>query len=782
MRFALGLILLGGLTLHDIRSASAAPDALRAVPLTDVTIEDEFWAARVETTRKQTLPHIFRMCDETGRLSNFDKAAGALAGDHEGAFFNDSDVYKAIEAAGYALATRPDADLRGEMDQLIARIAKAQEQDGYLNTFYSLTGEEKWSDVRNRHELYCAGHLFEAGIAYHQATGERKLLDVAIRFADLIDARFGPGKRVEVPGHEEIELALVALAQHTGDERYLNLAEFFLDQRGRAEGRELYGDYCQDHAPARNHDTIVGHAVRAMYLYCGMADVAAITGDQGYLDAMARIWDDLIGRKMYITGGIGPSGHNEGFTVAYDLPNDQAYAETCAAIGMVLWNHRLNLLYRDARYVDVLERALYNGVLSGIALDGKHFFYTNPLASRGDNRRVEWFGCACCPPNLARLLLSLGGYIYAQADDALYVNLFIAGRADITLLDTPIVLKQQTRYPWQGAVRLTLEPEAPVEFALHVRIPGWCHGAQVVLNGQPVTDSPVRDGYVTVRRQWQRGDVVELVLPMSIQRIEAHPQVAADRGRVALQRGPIVYCLEGADNNGTVRNLALPRTAALVAEHRPDTLGGVTVLRGTAMGVAHEEWDDWSGALYRPAMAVEPVEFLAIPYYAWANRAPGEMVVWLPESPTLVEAPPVGGITPSASHCFARDTTRALHDRIEPAGSGDHSIPRFTWWDRRGSREWVRYEFDKPRNVSWTEVYWFDDRQKDGGCRVPSSWQLQYRVGDQWQPVGNASPCGTAGDRYNRVTFDPVTTDGLMIEVQLQPDFSGGILEWKVGE
>ncbi|MBU0639814.1 MAG: glycoside hydrolase family 127 protein [Planctomycetes bacterium] len=761
-----------------VMSGWAEQPRLRAVPFTNVRLDDVFWTPRLEITRSKTLPHNFEMCERTGRIRNFVKAAGAAEGEYEGYFFNDSDVYKVLEGAAYALHTAPDAELDGYVDEVIAKIAGAQQSDGYLNSYYTLTGlDQRWTDLANKHELYCAGHLFEAAVAHYQATGKRTLLDVAIRFADLIDSLFGPDKRHDVPGHEEIELALVKLYGVTGEARYLKLAQFFLEQRGRAEGRRLYGDYCQDHLPLAQQTEIAGHAVRAMYLYSGVADVAALTGDDEMITMMERIWRDVVERKMYITGGIGPSAHNEGFTVAYDLPNDSAYAETCASIGMVLWNQRLSLLHADARYVDVLERALYNGLLSGIALDGEKYFYVNPLASRGTHHRREWYSCACCPTNIVRFLPSVGGYVYAHTDDAVYVNLYVAGEAKIALRDAEVSIKQETRYPWDGAVRLTLTPTAPLEYDVYVRIPGWCEGARLRVNGAPIPEPQVVKGYTRVSCHRRRSDVIELDLPMPIRRIEAHPRVPADSGRVALQRGPLVYCLEGVDNAGGVLNLALPREAELTVEHRADLLGGVTVIRGPALAVEPTAWDN---RLYRPAVVTRPVEFVAVPYYAWDNRAAGEMAVWLPESPTMVEPPPVAWLTPTASHCYGRDTLRALHDRLEPTDSGDHTVPRFTWWPKRGTQEWVQYEFDAPRRVSGVEIYWFDDERQNGGCRVPASWKLLARSGEEWQPVTGVADYGTARDQYNFVTFDPIETSGLRIEAQLQENMSAGILEWRV--
>jgi DUF1680 family protein len=756
---------------------------LRPVPFTDVRITDEFWAPKLKVVAENTLPHCFEQCEQTGRLSNFDKAAGKLDGKFEGYFFNDSDVYKVIEGAAYALMHERDPKLEAYVDELIDRIVAAQQEDGYLNTYFTLTpSEERWSNCRVRHELYCAGHLLEAAIAHYQATGKRNLLDPTLKFIDHIDATFGPGKKLDIPGHEEIELALVKLYHLTGEERYLKLAEFFVEQRGRANGRELYGEYCQDHAPVREHTKIVGHAVRAMYLYSGVADIAAITGDQGYIDMMNRIWRDTIDSKMYITGGIGSSQSNEGFTDAYDLPNDTAYCETCAAIALCFWSHRLNLLHADAKYADVLERVLYNGALSGLSLDGKLFFYENPLASRGNHHRQPWYRCACCPSNIVRFIPSIGEYAYAHADDTIYVNLYVGGTADVKLADDrTIKLTQETRYPWDGSIKLTLQPDGPQGFDLCLRIPGWSHGARLKLNGKPIDHPDVQRGYARLRCEGMRSYTVELNLPMPIERVQADPRVQADLGRVALQRGPIVYCLERVDNEGNVLNYALSRDAELTAKYRPALLNGVMTIRGKALTAVAAASEGWEQDLYQPAPEARPVEFTAIPYYAWDNREPGEMVVWLPESLTLVEQPPVSWVKPSASHCNSNDTLLALHDRKEPADSSGRNIPRFTWWPHRGSAEWVQYDFDTPRTVSSVDVYWFDDSQSKGQCRAPASWKLLYRDGDTWREVPDASSFGVELDRLNRVRFAPVTTDGLRIEVQLQDKLCAGILEWRVG-
>jgi DUF1680 family protein len=587
------------------------------------------------------VPYCFKKCEETGRIDNFAKAAGLIAGKFEGKYFNDSDVYKVIEGAAYSLRSHPDPKLEEYVEGVIDKIAAAQWEDGYLYTFYSLPArqkEKRWTNTRVRHELYCAGHFFEAAVAYHQATGKRKILDVAVRLADHIDAVFGPGKKRDVPGHEEIEIGLVKLYRATDNEKYLKLAEFFLDERGRAHGRELYGTYCQDHKPVTEQDEPVGHAVRAGYLYCGMADVAALTGRIDYIKALDRIWLNVVSKKLYITGGIGATRKGEAFGEDYELPNTTAYCETCAAIANALWNHRMFLLEGDAKYIDVLERVIYNGFLSGVSLSGDAFFYRNPLASDGKKQRSPWFGCACCPTNVVRFVPSVPGYVYASKGDTLYVNLFMSGSGTVKLPNNRIVVKQQTRYPWEGGIRITVKPEKPKEFAICVRIPGWARNQPVPsdlyrfmnesekkvtlrVNGEPV-GLDIDKGFARVKRRWKQGDTIELSLPMPIRRVLCNEKVSENNGRVALQRGPIVYCAEAADNGGQVAHIVLSNDAELRTEYRQDLLGGVSVITGKVLGVQLI-----NGGKSR---ITDKVDFVAIPYYAWAHRGGGEMAVWLP--------------------------------------------------------------------------------------------------------------------------------------------------------
>ena len=617
-------------------------EKLTAVSFTEVTIADDFWAPRLETNRKVTIAYDFEKCEQTGRIDNFAKAGGLMEGEFEGIYFNDSDLYKVIEGAAYSLKIHPDPELEKYVDGVIEKIAAAQWEDGYLYTFYSLPQrqpEKRWTDIPNKHELYCAGHFFEAAVAYYQATGKREILDVAIRLADYIDSVFGPGKKHDVPGHEEIEIGLVKLYGVTGEKRYLALAKFFLDERGRAHGRKIYGDYCQDHKPVVRQNAAVGHAVRAGYLYSGMADVAALTSDADYVEALGRLWQDVVSKKMYITGGIGARGGGESFGTAYELPNATAYCETCAAIANAMWNHRMSLLHGDAKYIDVLERVIYNGFLSGISLSGNKFFYPNPLASDGKYQRSPWFGCACCPTNIVRFMPSLPGYAYAQQADNVYVNLFVAGSAAIQIGQNTVGLQQKTRYPWDGDVRITVEPEHTGQFTVCVRIPGWSQNSPVPsnlysypdrsrekvslkVNGNPVALN-IAKGYARIRRTWEKSDVIELNLPMPIRRVEAHQKIKDNRGRNAVERGPVVYCFEGADNPKGVANLILPPEAKLQNEYRGDLLGGIMTITGR--GQIRQARQDGK-------KVVEDIDVVAIPYYAWAHRGKNEMAVWMPKS------------------------------------------------------------------------------------------------------------------------------------------------------
>ena len=790
-RLVIGAIVLAGVSVFAETGLADSKKKLALVPLAQVQIQDEFWAPRMKTCREITLPYCFNICEQTGRISNFAKAAGQMEGAFEGIWFNDSDVYKVLQGAAYELGLKADPKLDELTDAVIAKIAAAQQPDGYLYCFFTIdNANQRFKNIYSnaRHELYCMGHMIEAGAVHHRITGKRNMLDVASKLADHIDSVFGPGKQMMVPEHQELELALIELYRVTDQTRYLKLAQFFIDQRGNVEGHKLYGSYSQDHAPVRQQSEIVGHAVRAMYNCVGMADLYLETGDEELLAALHRLWQSTTHRKMYVTGGVGATARGEAFGPDYDLPNATGYSETCAQIGLALWAHRMLLIEPHAEYADVMERVLYNGFLSGLSLSGTKFFYQNRMAANGDYRREPWYSCACCPSNVVRIYPQIGRFVYAFDDRSVYVNLYAAGKAHLKVGGTDVSLTQQTTYPWDGKVRLMIAPEQATSFDLYLRIPGWCRDAEtpgglyrtgkasdvaVAINGQKLQGPTLDRGYLRLNRKWQAGDTIELDLPMPIERVRAHSKVAADRDRVALQRGPIVYCVEAVDHDAAVHQMFLPPDAELVAHHRTDLLGGVTVIRGKAA----VRMGDSDGRL--------PVDLLAIPYYAWDNRAGGAMTVWLAEDPEQVQPVPRPTIASrakvSVSHCNRNDEPAALNDQIEPPNSHDLSIPRHTWWSHLGSKEWVQYDLDEPATVDRVEVYWFDDRDT-GGCWVPDSWRLLYRDGVTFKPVTGASTYTADVDKYNRVTFNPVTTNALRIEVQLRKGRSGGILEWRMGE
>ena len=766
------------------------------VPFTSVKVTDQFWGQRLKANREVTIPLAFSKCEETGRYDNFVKAAHPSEDYKVGGYsFDDTDVYKTIEGASYLLQTYPDKKLKKYIDSVLVIVAAAQEPDGYLFTARTMNpkhphewaGSRRWEKVEElSHEFYNLGHMVEGAIAHYQATGQRNFLDIAIRYADCVCREIGdnPGQQVRVPGHQIAEMALAKLYTVTGDRKYLDQAKFFHDKRGYTDRRD---EYSQAHKPVVEQDEAVGHAVRAAYMYSGMADVAALTGDSGYIRAIDRIWDNIVSKKYYITGGIGATSQGEAFGKNYELPNMSAYCETCASIGNVYLNYRLFLLHGESKYYDVLERTLYNGLIAGVSLDGGSFFYPNPLESMGQHQRQPWFGCACCPSNVSRFIPSLPGYVYAVKDNQVYVNLYLSNKATLKIGRKSVTLSQETRYPWNGDIALTVDKNSAGRFAMKLRIPGWVRNQvvpsdlytytdgkrlsyQVKVNGELQEAELGADGYFTVTRQWKKGDKVELHFDMEPRVVKANARVEADRGRVAVERGPLVYCAEWPDNDFDVLSVLLNRQPSFTVTEKPDLLYGLNQIQTPAQTLKY----DAEGRL-----SVQDVTLTLIPYYAWAHRGSGRMAVWLPSD--VKAARPAGTVATykiTASH--QTSALSSVADGLVPQDENDRTIPYYHWWPKNGSTEWVAYEFPQARKVSSAEVYWFDDAPW-GGCRVPRSWSLYYKDNaGQWQPVANPGEYTVRKGDANMVTFDPVTTTAMKLEVVLPEKNSAGVFEWTV--
>lgn len=634
--------------------------AIQSVPFTQIKLTDNFWLPRIITNRNVTIPASFERCESTGRIKNF-----IMAAQKKGKFgtkypFDDTDVYKTIEGASYSLAVYPDAKLEAYLDTLITIIGNAQEPDGYLYTartidptaVHAWSGKERWEKERElSHELYNAGHLYEAAVAHFMATKKRSLLTIALKNADLVCSVFGPTKKHVAPGHEIVEMGLVKLYRVTGKKEYLSTAKFFIEERGHYTGydpksKDVWknGAYWQDNIPVVQQDEAEGHAVRAGYLYSAIADVAALTGDDSLITAIDKIWSNMVEKKMYVQGSVGAIGNGERYGNNYELPNATAYNETCAAISDVYWNYRMFLLHGDSKYIDVLEKTLYNGLISGIGLDGKSFFYTNAMQVTNNFKHADieytrsgWFECSCCPTNLVRLIPSIPGYMYAQKGDNIFVNFFINGSADLTVKNTAVQLLQQNNYPWNGGLSFTVNPAKNISFGLLIRVPGWAQNKAVPsnlyrftvneenrinikVNGE-IIDYHMQNGYAMINRVWKKNDKVEMDLPMEVQRVVANEKLVDDIGKVALQRGPIIYCAEWVDNNGKTDNLLMPSTTQFTTEFRPDLLNGVMILKAEVPAVVIDNGS---------SISTIKQKFTAIPYYSWANRGQGEMMVWFP--------------------------------------------------------------------------------------------------------------------------------------------------------
>lgn len=766
---------------------------IQPVVFTSVKLTDHFWAPRIKTNHEVTIPFTMGKLQETGRIKNFQIAAGLDTGKFCTQFtFDDTDVYKIIEGACYSFQIFSDPKLEAKVDSLITLIGEAQEEDGYIYTNRTIMGEhghewagtKRWEKVEDlSHELYNIGHLIEAAVAHYQATGKRNFLDIAIKAADRVCADFGPGKLELYPGHQIIELAMAKLYHVTGDKKYLDMGKFFLDVRG--PGGDAYN---QAHKKVVNQHTAVGHAVRATYMYAGMADIAAMTQDTGYVHAIDDIWEDVVSKKLYVTGGIGATGNGEAFGDAYDLPNMSAYCETCASIANVYWNYRLFLMHGDAKYYDVLERTLYNAFLSGVSLEGDAFFYPNPLESQGQHARSHWFSCACCPGNVTRFVPSVSKYFYAKKEGVIYVNLFGENEATIDLEGNEVQLHQVTDYPWKGDITIEVSPESSAQFDVMVRIPEWAQGQPLPsdlytfmqktnasptasVNGEAV-DMTLEKGFLVLSRTWEKGDKIEVHLPMEVREIKAHDSVQADVQKMAIERGPLVYCAEWPDNGGKVLNITVDPNQSFTTTYDPDMLKGVYLIKGKGQSVSRAHGDE---------VKLEEQDVTLIPYYAWAHRGAGEMMVWLPTSPLASRPLPAPTIA-SKSEIKASHPTKgliALNDQMLPSESGDRSILYYHWWPKKDTTEWVEYDFEKAATVSSAQVYWYDDGPF-GGCRIPQSWTLKYKKGDQWIAVDATSDYEVKKDAFCKVSFKPVQTTALRMEVQLPEDNSAGIMEWKV--
>lgn len=793
--FAAVVLSVGNLTAQDNKDYPIQP-----VTFNHVHVHDEFWAPRIQVNSEITIPYVLQKCRETGRVDNFLKAAGKKPATNLTEYpFDDSDVYKVIEGVSYALQVKPNPSLEKSVDTLIQIIGEAQEPDGYLYTFRTMKpaklhpwiSQKRWEkDSDLSHELYNSGHLFEAAVAHYLSTGKKSLLDIATKNADLIVKDFLVGKAPYFPGHQVIETGLSRLYRVTGKKEYLDLAKYFLDIRGTGVVRG--SEYSQSHKPVTDQHEGVGHAVRAAYMYTGMADVAALTGDQSYINAIGKIWSDVVTKKMYLTGGIGATGAGEAFGAPYNLPNMSAYAETCASIANVYWNNRMFLLHGDAKYIDVMERVLYNGMLSGIAQDGKKFFYPNPLSSMGQHQRSAWFGCACCISNVTRFMPSVPGYVYAQDKNNVYVNLFMTNNADVKLPSGKLTIAQETAYPWKGDVKITVTPEKQMAFAMRVRIPGWARneavpgdlyrfasfkGASKIVinvNGKPVNYS-IEKGYAVFNRTWKKGDVISFELPMEIEKVLANEKVKDDNGRFALQRGPIVYCLEGPDHTDlAVQNIVVDQQANFTSSFNTNMLNGVLLLNGTGNATTRQENSD---ELLKKELPVK-----AIPYYAWNNRGPGEMVVWIPYEASLSRPKPAKTIASKSKISGSVNSQRmlsSLNDQFEPSSSEDKSALYVHWWPKKNTEEYIEYTFDQEYTISESKVYWYDD-SPFGGCRIPAKWELLYKQGNEWVPVQATTAYELSKDKYNTVQFAPVKTTGLRMKVKLPVNHATGVHEWIV--
>lgn len=794
---------------------SAQEYPIQPVPFYEVRMEDNFWKPRIETVIKTTIPANFRKNEETFRVKNFEVAAGTTTGNVCTRFpFDDSDVYKSIEAAAYALRTKSDKNLEAQVDALVEKIRAAQEADGYLYTWRTiaerntksgalekplvngafldwLAGPRWQNEDKFSHELYCAGHLYEAAVAYHEATGKRELLDIALKNAELVAKEFGPGKLTIAPGHQEIEIGLIKLYRHTHEKKWLELARFFIDVRGYGE------EYSQNHLPVKDQRAAVGHAVRLGYMFMAAADIAAYAGTHVYDEAMIAVWNDIVGSQMYLTGGVGATGSNEGFGGAFDLPNYTAYNETCSSISFALWSQRMFQLTGESRYLDVVELTLYNALNAGLSLSGDHYFYPNPLESRKNVERTDWFSCACCPPNLGRFFTSLPGLYYGRSGNDVYVNQF--GASSINVKNTnskgqsvAVNIKQETNYPWSGLIRIRVDPAKPNTFSLKVRIPGWAKGDVVPLdlyhfssssgtsvifrlNGKIIIPS-FEKGFAIFARKWSASDILEIELPMQPQRIVANSKVEADNGRFAIKYGPLIYCLEGRDQpDDRILNLYVPDTATIRPVFDRNLFSGVQTLHFTGF-IVNKKTSPQTADL-------QAIRLKAIPYFTWANRGRDNMLVWLPaeiRTAREITQPTLASRSKATASEGCNGDLSHLADQVPVKSSADHESSLVHWWPRFGTTEWVQYDFPDAEQVGTVKIYFFDDEATRGGCRIPLKWELKYLENGLWKPVYSPAGYTTEKDKWTELQFEPVKTRALRLEMQFRDNVSGGIHEWEV--
>jgi DUF1680 family protein len=744
-------ILVAGLAAVSIASLAAQIGrpiyTLQPVPLSDINITNGFWAPKIEVNRTVSIHHLF---DKLGDNSN--------------------DNPRLIEAVSYMVLKSPDSGLSQSLEVLVDHAIAAAES-------------------RLKKPTRISGYFYEAAVAYYHATGNRRMLDEAIKAFNALDASYGPGKKDYISGHEGMKIGLLAMYRETGDQRYAKLAQFFLEERGkddypRTGEYAIDRTYAQDDKPVLEQREAEGHAVRATYLYIPFTDIASLTGERNYKDAIDSIWQDAVFRKTYVTGSIGSVRFHEQYGQPYELPNLNGWSETCASYGNFVWNQRMFMLHRDARFADVMERVLYNGFLDGVSLRGDRFFYQNPLMSYGNYERFDWIDTPCCPPNVVRLIASLGKYVYAFNDDELYVNLFVGSNAHVTMAGDRVRLEQQTRYPWDGEIRINVDPDRPRNFAVYVRIPGWTGehvmagdlyrffgatppGVAVKVNGRTMSLAIV-NGYAKIQRDWKSGDSIDVSFPMPVRRISADPRIKDDTGLVALQRGPLVYCAEWPDNDGHALNLIVPDNAQLHAEFRKNLLNGIEVITGDALQAEK--------AGRGSEQITKPVQFVAIPYFAWANRGMGEMAVWLPRSPQKASVLPVG-LPANIEHVESsggiekkwtgyndqNDDISAVYDGIDPLSSSDESHRFFRMRPKAGAHAWIEYDFGRPTAISSSSVYFVDDQRF---CKLPSSWRVLYKDGADWRAV--PANYSVEKDKFNSVRFPQVTTKAVRLEVEPQ--------------